>query len=104
MPNYNYRSNDYMRRGQYPRQMSAPSARIECEYSSFTEDCSNNCRTQDHSSDHCMYDLLSGMPIAMAYVPWQEWQNLHSAEKAFCQGTIFEDLDKPFLRIGGCQK
>ncbi|MEZ3434723.1 MAG: spore coat associated protein CotJA [Lachnospiraceae bacterium] len=49
------------------------------------------------------YDELSGMPLAMAYVPWQEWQNIYEAEKGFCRGTIFEELDKPFCGIGGCQ-
>ena len=44
------------------------------------------------------------MVLAMAYVPWQEWKNLYSAEKAFCKGTIFEDLDKPFSGKGGCCK
>ena len=44
------------------------------------------------------------MVLAMAYVPWQEWRNLYSAEKGFCRGTIFEELDKPFLGKGGCCK
>ena len=61
-------------------------------------------RTQNRVTDRCMSDPLSGMPLAMAYVPWQEWQNLYSAEKALCRGTIFEELDKPFLGRGGCIK
>ena len=41
---------------------------------------------------------------AMAYVPWQEWQNIYEAEKGFHKGTIFEELDKPFrgIGMGGC--
>lgn len=95
MPNYNYRSNDYMRRGQCARQVMPAPARIEHECTSHNE---------DHSSDHCMNDLLNGLPIAMAYVPWQEWCGLYPAEKALCRGTIFEELDKPFWGIGGCVK
>lgn len=48
-------------------------------------------------------DALEGMPLAMAYVPWQNWRKIYEPEKAFCRGTIFEELDKPFQGIGGCQ-
>lgn len=47
------------------------------------------------------YDELDGMPIAMAYVPWQAWRNLYEVEKGFSRGTIFEELDKPFRGTGG---
>lgn len=40
------------------------------------------------------------LPIAMAYVPWQYWNEVYSVETAICRGTIFPDLDKPFM--GGC--
>lgn len=39
--------------------------------------------------------------LAMAYVPWQEWRNIYEPGKAFCRGTIFEELDKPFYGVGG---
>ena len=45
-------------------------------------------------------DICDG-PIAMAYVPWQKWQALYEAEKGFCRGTIFAELDKPFEGTGG---
>lgn len=99
MPNYNYRSNDYMRCSHYNRQAVTTPIRSEQERNSCTE-----VRTDPRTNDCCMHDLLNGMPIAMAYVPWQEWKNLYAAEKGFCRGTIFEDLDKPFLGIGGCCK
>ena len=36
-------------------------------------------------------------PIAMAYVPWQEFQGMYDdLEKDYCAGTIFPELDKPF--------
>ena len=47
------------------------------------------------------YDVLSDMALAMAYVPWQMWRNIYDAEKGFCRGTIFEELDKPFRGMGG---
>lgn len=41
-------------------------------------------------------DCLAEMPLAMAYVPWQKFQNLNSPKEAFMQGTIFQDLDFDF--------
>jgi len=37
------------------------------------------------------------MPIAMAYVPWQRFKMYENLEEAYCNGTIFPDLNKPFL-------
>lgn len=49
-------------------------------------------------------DVLEGMPLAMAYVPWQIWRNLYDVEKGFSCGTIFEELNKPFRGSGGWQR
>lgn len=36
-------------------------------------------------------------PIAMAYVPWQKFEELYQdLEKAYHVGTIFPELNKPF--------
>lgn len=43
----------------------------------------------------------SEFPIGMAYVPWQSFRNLYSYEKAFCVGSLFQELDQPFM-IGRC--
>ena len=48
-------------------------------------------------------DDLYGMPLAMAYVPWQKWQHIYDAEKGFCYGTIFQELNLQFFGVGGCQ-
>lgn len=85
MPNYRYNPQDNMRRrgcGQMPS--------TEAPYP-VCHDMRTTC------------DELSSMPIAMAYVPWQEWRNIYEAEKGFHKGTIFEELNKPFCGIGGCQ-
>jgi len=37
------------------------------------------------------------MPVAMAYVPWQRFKMYENLEDAYCNGTIFPDLNKPFL-------
>lgn len=49
-------------------------------------------------------DPLKGMPLAMAYVPWQQWECPYDASKGFCRGTIFEALDKPFMPKGGMMR
>ena len=42
-----------------------------------------------------------GTAIAMAYVPWQTWRDIYDPCKALECGTIFQELDKPFLGRGG---
>lgn len=40
---------------------------------------------------------IDSLPIAMAYVPWQHWGDLYKPEEGLKQGTIFAELDKPFV-------
>ena len=40
---------------------------------------------------------LSGMALAMSYVPIQQWETPYDENTALCRGTIFPALDKPFL-------
>lgn len=49
-------------------------------------------------------DILDGLPVAMTYVPWQDWKCPYDPLKGLMRGTIFADLDKPFLGKGGCAK
>lgn len=39
-------------------------------------------------------------PLAMAYIPFQQWQETYEESKAFARGTIFPCLDKPFIGKG----
>ena len=41
------------------------------------------------------------MVLAMAYVPWQHLQTVYEPEYGLDRGTIFPELEKPFL-AGGC--
>ena len=82
--------------------------------------CNNNARPTDncgcdhdhhhHDHDHShgtegcnasRYDQLSGMALAMSYVPWQTFCKRYELEEALCQGTIFKELDLDFMR--GCR-
>ena len=58
----------------------------------------------DHGTEGCnasRYDQLSGMALAMSYVPWQTFCKRYELEEALCQGTIFKELDLDFMR--GCR-
>ena len=45
-----------------------------------------------------MNDMTGNFPIAMAYVPMQQAPVLYdNLEEAFRRGTIFPELDKPFM-------
>lgn len=43
----------------------------------------------------------SDIPLAMAYVKWQEWQDIYEPCKALERGTLYQALDKPFTGKGG---
>ncbi|MDP4119892.1 MAG: spore coat associated protein CotJA [Bacillota bacterium] len=43
---------------------------------------------------------IDNMPIGMAYVPWQKWQKVYNDEVALSRGTIFQELDLPFIGEG----
>ncbi len=40
---------------------------------------------------------IDSFPLAMSYVPMQKWRDLYSADVGLSRGTIFSELDKPFL-------
>ena len=54
--------------------------------------------------EECMHTSLDNLPLAMAYVPCQKWQNLCEPCQGFQRGTIFEELIKPFCGKGGCNR
>lgn len=91
MQNCRYQSSEYMKRGNRrgTSQTSYPITRPDTTVTPVCRIDRNNC------------DELSSMPLAMAYVPWQEWRRIMDADKGFCCGTIFEELNKPFRGTGG---
>ena len=92
---YRNYTNDYARRGNYGRscmQTNAGGRTVPAPY----------LHTETSGRQTC--DPLQNMPLAMAYVPWQNWRNLYDIHKGFTRGTIFEELDKPFYGKGGCNR
>lgn len=46
------------------------------------------------------YDNFGAYPyqsVGMTYVPMQKWSRPLRLEDGFYKGTVFQDLDKPFL-------
>lgn len=42
-------------------------------------------------------DCINSLPLAMAYVPIQKWREIYGSDVALDRGTLFSELDKPFL-------
>lgn len=49
-------------------------------------------------------ECIDKMPLAMSYVPRQTWKGTYEVEKALEQGTIFPELDLPFLGYKGAKQ
>ena len=47
--------------------------------------------------------FLSEMPLAMAYAPMQRWTQTYTLGQGLERGTIFPDLDLPFM-MGRCRR
>ena len=41
-------------------------------------------------------DCLENLPLAYAYVPYQQFEEPYDMEKAFEYGTVFSKLNKPY--------
>lgn len=48
------------------------------------------------------YDAIDSFPVGMCYVPWQNWNQIYDLDKGFACGTIFPELNKPFLGSRCC--
>ena len=55
-------------------------------------------RMREHCDDDCNRgrDMLQGIPLTMAYVPWQKFECTYEPAQGLKAGTIFPELDKPF--------
>lgn len=58
-----------------------------------------------NQSSFCPDTSVGGMenyPIGMSYVPWQQWKQTYALDRGFQRGTIFPELDLPFV-MGRCR-
>lgn len=67
---------------------------------------SHTCQNDTESSSGGSFDSmhLGSLPIAMAYVPVQQWRNVYSLKDGLERGTIFPELDLPFEGRGGMKR
>lgn len=57
----------------------------------------NNYRQMPTPTCSMGKDVWCDKSLAMAYVPWQTWRDIYEADKGFHCGTIFEELNMPFV-------
>lgn len=58
----------------------------------------------DHEMHGCVEsacDAVDVCRVGMTYVPMQRWRDIYDPKKALSRGTIFAELDMPFLGGGG---
>lgn len=94
MENCNYRNQNYRNRMQNTCQNNV------CQNNTCQSNlCQNNpCQNSAPCQNkNCMRDGLDGMPLGMAYVPWQHWKETYEPCKALREGTLFPELCLPFL-------
>ncbi len=60
------------------------------------ENFMNNLNSQDIET--ATEKRKQKLSLAMAYVPWQKFENLYNSTMALNRGTLFKDLDFPFIR------
>ena len=81
-----------------------PRTQVGCDTCGNGRNMDNSCDTcgtarMIHQHDDCgnsYRDELHGMPLAMGYVPWQNFGCTYEPMEGLHAGTIFPELDKPF--------
>lgn len=58
----------------------------------------------DMRTNNAMLGGKGAKSVAMAYVPWQTFTKSYEPQKALMIGTIFPELDKPFVGRNGAYK
>ena len=53
--------------------------------------------------NHCVCGAVQtqGLPLAMVYMPMQVWRSIYAPCDALMAGSLFAELDLPFMGKGG---
>ena len=51
----------------------------------------------ENNKDCCEIFTVQPISLGMAYVPLQQWRKIYESNLGFSRGTIFAELDKPFI-------
>ncbi len=62
--------------------------------------CKISCRGRVETAYNSCDIPKEKCSLAMAYVPWQNWEPMYNEEQALERGTAFPSLDLPFCGRG----
>lgn len=57
----------------------------------------NTTDKKPHKESKFNNTMLKNLPLTMAYVPFQQIEGTYDQDEALKNGTLFPNLDKPFL-------
>ena len=91
----------HQREMMYQKDMRMPRNTMQGRNPNCNCDMNESCinpRMNNPCDDDCNRgrDMLYGVPLTMAYVPWQNFECTYEPAQALQIGTIFPELDKPF--------
>jgi len=55
------------------------------------------CNRSDCAEENQSFSCLAGRSQAMVYSPYQTFHRLYEPKQGLCNGTVFSELNKPFL-------
>ena len=58
---------------------------------------------KNNNGNGSMTRLPKNTPLAMAYVPFQQWGETYGDDEAHSRGTLFPELDLPFSKGGNAR-
>ncbi len=64
-------------------------------------DCGCSNAVNSRVSEIYHYMTVADAPLAMAYVPYQQWEATYDPCRGLQAGTVFPSLHKPFCGKGG---
>lgn len=85
---------------QAPPPAPMPQSNMGCSPTPSPMPCNRMAPVMPNPCRSCVSTAASHLEqhyaLAMAYVPWQQWQQLYTPEQGFARGTMFPDLYLPF--------
>ncbi|MBR3665998.1 MAG: spore coat associated protein CotJA [Ruminococcus sp.] len=58
---------------------------------------------KNNNGNGSMTRFPKNTPLAMAYVPFQQWGETYGDDEALSRGTLFPELDLPFSKGGNAR-
>lgn len=68
----------------------------------FSNDYQRPVNNDSHTVPGGISRFPAETPLAMAYVPMQQWSEVYDEAEAFSAGTLFPELNLPFEPEEGC--